>query len=118
MSILLLSSTELEKIKAQSRRVSWPLIGSLTINQNAGYPPRCRALKRKNLLKWLTGLQAGGHLKKIEKVKIKLGILMDQGFPVYMWQAGHVIPMEKHHLSTLHNQNIRKAMTLALIHRI
>jgi len=51
-------------------------------------------------------------------VKIKLGILMDQGFPVYMWQAGHVIPMEKHHLSTLHNQNIRKAMTLALIHRI
>ena len=46
-------------------------------------------------------------------VKKKLGKLIDEGFLIYMWQDGRVVPMDKHHLSTLDNRDIRKAMTLA-----
>jgi len=51
--------------------------------------------------------------EKIEMVKKKLGKLIDERFLIYMWQDGRVVPMDKHHLSTLDNRDIRKAMTLA-----
>ena len=52
-------------------------------------------------------------LEKTLSVQYKLTELMNEGWAIYLWQNGSVNLMNKQSLSSLHDSNIRQAMTLA-----
>ena len=93
--------------------------GSLALNRLINAEPKFwiaptlpSILKKKSLVlaDWTA---CGWSDEKIEMVKRNLGILMDQGFSIYIWQDGAVISVDKVNVSTLDNQDIRQAMSLA-----
>ncbi|MDR3442794.1 MAG: AAA family ATPase [Legionella sp.] len=51
--------------------------------------------------------------KKIDRVRVLISELMDQGFIIYTWGYGLVVPMDKNHLSAEHFSTLCKKMTPA-----
>jgi hypothetical protein len=51
--------------------------------------------------------------EKIKQVQQSLYDLMREGFSIYLWQDGNVIPMQINQLSLLNRIDIRSSMTLA-----
>jgi hypothetical protein len=39
--------------------------------------------------------------EKLARVKKEMGTLIEQGFSIYIWRNGEVVPLDKYHLSTL-----------------
>jgi uncharacterized protein YjbI with pentapeptide repeats len=93
--------------------------GSLNVNRLINGNQECwispvlpRVLKKKSLVladwtseKW--------SLEKIEKVQQSLSQLIGEGFCIYVWQDGRVIPIKMNDLSMLNKTPIRSLITLA-----
>lgn len=54
-----------------------------------------------------------GHwdAEKIDQVQRQLSALIDEGFSIYLWQSGRVVPLNKEDLSCLKDPEIRKKIS-------